>query len=426
MQEKFEKKLTPLANKLAENVVLKSLRDGFLIITPLIIVISIFLLIGNFPIPGWTKFWTGIFGHKWIEWFSTISGSVFNFTGLLSCFGISYAYGKNRGLVPVHATAVALVSFFILMPMTVTLGQQEIGAVKTLYLGPNGIFLGLFTALVSVELFRFAKKRNWTIKMPKGVPDMVRESFDVLLPSGFVILIFFLIRIFFSLTTMGTAYNFIYTLLQAPLKHVGNSLGSVFLYIFIASILWCFGINGPSVVNSVWSPIFFVLSQDNLKAFQTGHPLPHIYTEQFIEDFATYGGGGSVLSLIIVMVFVCKSKRINELGKLTIIPSIFGIGEPLIYGLPVVLNPIIAIPFIITPVVNVLLSGLAFSTHLVPYTNGVMLPWTTPPIISGWLTTGSWRGAALQIIEIIIGIMIYLPFIKILDKRYLQDEATAE
>lgn len=426
MQEKFEKKLTPLANKLAENVVLKSLRDGFLIITPLIIIISMFLLIGNFPIPGWTKFWTGVFGHRWIEWFSAISGSVFNFTGLLSCFGISYAYGKNRGLVPVHATAVALVSFFILTPMTLTLGKQEIGAVKTLYLGPNGIFLGMFTALVSVELFRFAKKRNWTIKMPKGVPDMVRESFDVLLPSGFVILIFFLIRIIFSLTTMGTAYNFIYTLLQAPLKHVGNSLGSVFLYILIASILWCFGINGPSVVNSVWSPIFFVLSQDNLKAFQTGHSLPHIYTEQFIEDFATYGGGGSVLSLIIVMVFVCKSKRIKELGKLTIIPSIFGIGEPLIYGLPIVLNPIIAIPFVITPVVNVLLSGLAFSIHLVPYTNGVMLPWTTPPIISGWLTTGSWRGAALQIVEIIIGIMIYLPFIKMLDKKYLRDETATE
>ena len=142
MQEKFEKKLTPLANKLAENVVLKSLRDGFLIITPLIIIISMFLLIGNFPIPGWTKFWTGVFGHRWIEWFSAISGSVFNFTGLLSCFGISYAYGKNRGLVPVHATAVALVSFFILTPMTLTVGKQEIGAVKTLYLGPNGIFWG--------------------------------------------------------------------------------------------------------------------------------------------------------------------------------------------------------------------------------------------------------------------------------------------
>lgn len=422
MQKKFEEILTPVADRLANNVVLRSLRDGFLIITPLIIIISLFLLVGNFPIPGWSDFWVGIFGHKWLEWFSAVSSSVFSFTGLLSCFGISYAYGKNRGLVPVHATAVALVSFLILTPTTVSVGHQTIGAVRTIYLGPNGIFLGLFTALISVELFRFATKKNWIIKMPSGVPDMVSESFDVLLPSGFVILVFFLIRVIFSLTKMETAYNFIYMMLQVPLKNVGNSLWSVLLYIFLASILWCFGINGPSVVNSVWSPIFFVLTQDNLKAFQSGHVLPHIYTEQFIEDFSTYGGGGSVFSLLIVMLFICKSRRIKELGKLTIIPSVFGIGEPLIYGLPVVLNPIIAIPFVITPVVNVLISGLAFTTHLVPYTNGVMLPWTTPPIISGWLTTGSWRGAALQIIEIIIGIFIYYPFAKMLDRQYLNEE----
>lgn len=282
--------------------------------------------------------------------------------------------------------------------------------------------MGLLTALLSVELFRFAIKRKWTIKMPDGVPEMVSESFDVLLPSGFVIFVFFLIRILVSLTSVGTVYNFIYTMLQLPLKNVGNSLGSVLLYIFLASVLWCFGINGPSVVNSVWSPIFFVLTQDNLKAFQSGHALPHIYTEQFIEDFSTYGGGGSILSLLIVMFFLCKSKRIKELSKLTIIPSIFGIGEPLIYGLPVVLNPIIAIPFVITPIVNVFLSGMAFTFRLVPYTNGVMLPWTTPPLISGWLTTGSWRGGALQFVEIIIGILIYYPFIKFLDRQYLNEE----
>lgn len=422
MQKKFETVLRPIADRLAQNVVLRSLRDGFLLITPLIIVISLFLLVGNFPIPGWTNFWIGVFGHKWIAWFSSVSSSVFSFTGLLSCLGIAYAYAKNRDLEAVHVMVVSIVAFLILTPTTTRVESRTVNAVQTIYLGPNGIFLGLITALLSVELFRYAFKKNWTIKMPKGVPDMVSQSFSVLLPSGFVILVFFLIRVLFSLTSMGTAYNFIYSLLQAPLKNVGNSLGSVLLYIFLASVLWCFGINGPSVVNSVWSPIFFVLTQDNLKAYQSGQALPHIYTEQFIEDFATYGGGGSIMSLLIVMIFCCHSKRIKELGKLTIIPSIFGIGEPLIYGLPVVLNPIIVIPFVITPLVNVLLSGFAFSVHLVPYTNGLMLPWTTPPLISGWLTTGSWRGAALQLVEIIIGIFIYYPFAKLLDRQYLHEE----
>jgi Phosphotransferase system cellobiose-specific component IIC len=233
---------------------------------------------------------------------------------------------------------------------------------------------------------------------------------------------FFFIRIIFSLTHLGTAYNFFYSLLQLPLKNVGNSIFSVLLYIFLASILWCLGINGPSVVNSVWSPIFFVLTQDNLKAFQSGHILPHIYTEQFIENFSTYGGGGSAFSMILIMLMVCKSKRIKGLGKLTFISSIFGIGEPFIYGLPVVLNPMIMIPFVITPIVNVLISSFSFSVHLVPYTNGVMLPWTTPPLISGWLTTGSWRGAVLQLCEIVLGMVIYYPFVKMLDRQYLLEE----
>jgi len=422
VQNKIEQVLKPATTKLANNIVLKSLRDGFLIVTPLILVISIFLLIGNFPIPGWTGFWTSVFGPKWLSWFCAVSNSVFSFTGLLSCFGISYAYGKNRGLIAVHASMVAIVSFLIMTPTTIAMGGREIGAVKTIYLGPNGIFLGMFTAIISVELFRFAIKRHWTIKMPEGVPPEVSESFDALLPSGFVVLIFFLVRIMFSLTNFSTAYNFIYTMLQLPLKNVGNSLPSVLLYIFLASILWCFGINGPSVTNSVWSPIFFVLQQDNLKAFQSGHALPHIYTEQFIESFSTYGGGGSILSLILVMLFLCKSKRIKSLAKLTIIPSIFGIGEPLIFGLPIVLNPVIAIPFVLVPIMNVFISGMAFTFHVIPYTNGVMLPWTTPPLISGWLSTGSWLAPVLQLFEIVLGMIVYYPFIKMLDKQYLKEE----
>lgn len=426
MQKQFEKVLMPVATKLANNVVLRSLRDGFLIITPLIIVTSIFLLIGNFPIPGWESFWTSVLGPQWSEWFSAVSNSVFSFTGLLSCFGIAYAYGKNRGLHAVNSAAVAIVSFLIMTPTSVTVGKKTVGAVETQFLGPNGIFLGIFTAIIAVEIFRFAIKRNWTIKMPDGVPPAVSESFDALIPSALVVLVFFIVRVVFSLTDYQTAYNFIYTLIQSPLKNVGNSLPSVLLYNLLSSVLWCFGINGPTIVNSVWSPIFFALTQDNLTAYNAGAALPHIYTQQFIDIFTTYGGGGSTLSLLILMLTVCKSKRVRELGKLAIVPGIFGINEPVIFGLPVVLNPIIAIPFIIVPVLNTAISGFVFSMGWVPYTNGVMLPWTTPPLISGWLSTGSILGSILQLFELILGIVIYYPFIKMLDKQYLSEESAVE
>lgn len=424
-QSKFEKIVMPLAAKLGNNVVLKSLRDGFLIITPLIIVTSIFLLIGNFPIPGWTQFWTKIFGAQFTDWFSAVSNSVFSFTGILSTIAIAYAYGKNRGLNPIQSGVVSFISFLILTPTTIKIGKQTVSAIELQYVGPNGIFLGILISLISVEVYRFAVKRHWTIKMPDGVPPAVTQSFDALIPSACVVLVFFFIRIIFSLTSFKTAYNFIFTNLQAPLKNVGISLPSVLLYNFLASFFWFFGINGPTITNSVWQPIFFVATQDNLKAYQSHLALPHTYTQPFIDIFTTYGGGGSTLALLIVVFAICKSKRIRELGKLAILPGIFGINEPVIFGLPVVLNPVIVVPFILCPVLNTLISGLAMDWGLVAKTTGVMLTWTTPPIISGWLATGSWTGSVLQIVEILLNIAIYYPFVKALDKQYLKEEKAA-
>ena len=198
MQKKFEKVLMPVASKLGNNVVLMSLRDGFLIITPLIIVTSIFLLIGNFPIPGWSEFWIKLCGPQFPDWFSAVSNSVFSFTGILSAIAIAYAYGKNRGLDPIQAGMVSFISFLILTPTSVVLGKKTVSAVETQFLGPNGIFLGIIIALISVEIYRFAIKRNWTIKMPDGVPPAVTKSFDALIPSALVVVFFFLIRILFS------------------------------------------------------------------------------------------------------------------------------------------------------------------------------------------------------------------------------------
>ncbi|WEV51748.1 PTS sugar transporter subunit IIC [Lactobacillus sp. ESL0731] len=425
MQNKFEKVLMPLAEKLSNNVVLRSLRDGFLIITPLIIVTSIFLLIGNFPIPGWVEFWTKLVGPQFSVWFSAVSNSVFSFTGILSTIAIAYAYGKNRGLNPIQAGMVSFISFLILTPTEIQVGKQTLSAINLQYVGPNGIFLGIIISLISVEIYRFAVNRHWTIKMPDGVPPAVTQSFDALIPSALVVLAFFIIRILFSLTSFTTAYNFIYKILQTPLKNVGISLPSALLYNFLASFLWFFGINGPTITNSVWEPIFFVATQDNMKAFQNHLPLPHVYNQPFIDIFTTYGGGGSTLALLIVVFAICKSKRIRELGDLAILPGIFGINEPVIFGLPIVLNPVIMIPFIACPVLNTFISGVTMSLGWVAKTNGVSLPWTTPPIISGWLATGSWTGSALQIVELILNILIYYPFVKMLDKQYLKEEKAA-
>ena len=141
--------------------------------------------------------------------------------------------------------------------------------------------------------------------------------------------------------------------------------------------------------------------------------------------FATFGGGGSTLSLIIVMVIFCKSQRVKKLSQLSLVPSIFGINEPIIFGLPIVLNPILLIPFALVPTINIIISYFAMDWGIVPYTNGIQLPWTTPPIISGFLVSG-WQASVLQALLIVLGMAIYYPFIKVLDDQYLRQEKEAE
>lgn len=425
---KLENVLMPLAVKLGQNKVLIAIRDGFLISTPLIIVGSIFLLIANFPIPGWSENVAKVFGTGWEVWVTRVSGAVFNTVGFFSCFGTAYAYAREKKTDAIQAAAVALISFLILTPNRITVEgvADPVSGLSFNHLGTNGIFVGLVVALISVQIYGYATRKGWTIKMPDGVPPAVTKSFAALIPSAIVMLLFFLVNIGFGMTSFETVHNFIFEVLQTPLKGAGNTLAAQIVYSLACTVFWFFGINGPAVANSVFAPVTKILTMENLDAFQAGTKLPNIFTDPFSNFFTNYGGGGSTLSLVIIMVLFCKSKRIKELGKLSLLPGIFGINEPIIFGLPVVLNPIIIIPFILTPTVNLLLSTLVTKMGILPYTTGVSLPWTTPIGFSGYLSTGSLIAALWQFALLGLGCLIYYPFIMSLDKQYLKDEKEAE
>ncbi|MEG2800228.1 MAG: PTS transporter subunit EIIC, partial [Erysipelotrichaceae bacterium] len=286
----------------------------------------------NFPIPGWEEFWSGILGPNWTTWFTNVSRATFNVIGLLSCVGTGYAYARELKGDAIQGAGVALVSFFILMPTRIPFegvkGPETLSGISFEYVGSNGIFLALIIALVSVRIFTWVYNKGWTIKMPDGVPPAVADSFAALIPSAIVITIFFLARIGFEFTPFETAHNFIYKVLQTPLQGVGNTLFAQIIYSLACTVFWFFGINGPAVANSVFAPITKILTIENLEAFQAGLPLPNIFTDPFSNFFTGFGGGGSTLSLVIIMILVCKSKRITQLGKLSLVPGIFGINEP--------------------------------------------------------------------------------------------------
>ena len=426
----LEKIMGSSAEKLGNNKVLIAIRDGFLVSTPLIIVASIFLVIANFPIPGYVDFLAQFFGQGWPSKMDAIIDSTFSVLGLLGAVGIGYAYARQLESDPIAGGAVALVCFLIITPkvhsdfVNVANGKAFNGFALA-HLGSAGMFLAMITAIISVKIFVTIKNKGWVIKMPDGVPPAVTQSFAALIPSAFAMFFFFVVYLVFSATDYQYAHNFIYKILQAPLMGFGQSLIFEPIYQFLSTLFWFFGINGPAVTNTVFNPIHLALTAENLEAFKQGATLPNIFTGPFGDFFGNFGGGGSTLSLVFLMVFFGKSERMKKLGRLAIIPGIFGINEMIIFGLPVVLNPLIVIPFILTPLVNTILATIATLIGLIPYTTGAALPWTTPFFFSGWLSTGSIVAGLFQIVLIIIGMGIYYPFFRVIDKQYLHEEHQA-
>ena len=426
----LEKIMGSSAEKLGNNKVLIAIRDGFLVSTPLIIVASIFLVIANFPIPGYVDFLAQFFGQGWPSKMDAIIDSTFSVLGLLGAVGIGYAYARQLESDPIAGGAVALVCLLIITPKVHSdfvnaANGKAFNGFALAHLGSAGMFLAMITAIISVKIFVTIKNKGWVIKMPDGVPPAVTQSFAALIPSAFAMFFFFVVYLVFSATDYQYAHNFIYKILQAPLMGFGQSLIFEPIYQFLSTLFWFFGINGPAVTNTVFNPIHLALTAENLEAFKQGATLPNIFTGPFGDFFGNFGGGGSTLSLVFLMVFFGKSERMKKLGRLAIIPGIFGINEMIIFGLPVVLNPLIVIPFILTPLVNTILSTIATLIGLIPYTTGAALPWTTPFFFSGWLATGSIVAGLFQIVLIIIGMCIYYPFFRVIDKQYLHEEHQA-
>lgn len=424
MLNKLEALFLPLAEKIGRNKYLIAVRDGFLLSMPLLIVGSFFLLIANFPIPGWNEFWAQFFGENWGTYFEKPTDATFSIMALLAVIGIGYSFSEQMNVDRLFGAAISLVSWFLIMPYEILVGDTVVSGIPLAWVGSRGIFIGIICAFLSVHIYAWVNKKGWVIKMPEGVPPTVTKSFAALIPAGVTVLVFFVINIIFGMTSYGNAFNFIFTILQTPLLSLGNTMGAMVIAYLFLNFFWFFGVNGGSVVGAVFNPVLQTLSAENLEAFQSGNPLPNIISQQFQDLFATFGGSGSTLSLIIAMLLFCRSQRVKKLGKLSFIPGIFGINEPLVFGLPIVLNPTILLPFVLVPTLNIIIAYTAMNIGFVPYCSGVAIPWTTPVIISGFLATG-WQGAVLQFLLLIGGVFIYMPFIKIMDKQYLSEEANA-
>lgn len=427
MLDYAERLLTPLAKIIGENKYLIAIRDGFLLSTPLLIVGSLFLLIANFPIPNWDNIMASFLGAEWASKMAVPASASFDVMTILAVVGIGYSLAKQFKADAMQAGIVSLVAYFIVTPFYTEFQPEgadkmvEVASLPMKWVGSSGLFLGMIVALIATRLFIAINNKGWKIKMPEGVPPTVVKSFEALIPSFIVVFVMFIANWLISLTSFGNLQVVIFDFLQIPLLKLGNTLGAMIIAYVFLHMFWFFGINGSSVVGSVFNPVLRALSVDNLDAYKNGLEIPNIITGQFQDMFATFGGAGSTLALIVVMIIFCRSQRMKKLSQLSLVPGIFGINEPIIFGLPIVLNPMILIPFVLVPTINIIIAYFAMDWGLVPLTNGIQLPWTTPIIFSGFLVSG-WQGAVLQALLFGLDMVIYYPFARIMDDQYLQEE----
>ncbi|EOF4707015.1 PTS sugar transporter subunit IIC [Klebsiella oxytoca] len=422
----LEQRMLPLAEKISSNIYLSALKSAFIALIPFLIVGSFFLLLTNFPVPGYSEFMTSLLGKGSLDKLN---------------YGINASYGLMTLLVIVtfskelveklklsQSTAILPIAIFFLMsPGSITTDSGEIvsAAYALVDFSSESMFLGIIVTVVTIKMIEFLENRTFTIKMPASVPSEIAKSFKSLVPILIVLLFWIIVKVLFEATHFGTPGKFISVMLQEPLLYLGNSIFSQLIAEMLISLFWFFGIHGDSIVTSVMGPIWQTLSAQNLAQTQGGLAATNIITQQFRDVYLIAGGTGFTGALLIAIWLVAKSTRLKQLSKLAAPAAIFNINEPIIFGLPIVLNPLMLIPFLVTPIVLCTLTYIVIAIGWVPPTSGISIPWTTPIFISGFLTTGI-SGVVLQAVNLVIATAIYLPFIKVLDKQYLHEESQCE
>lgn len=419
----LEEKLVPVAVWIEQNKYINGVRRAFIMLMPLLMIGSIFLMIQAFPLPAYQRAMASMMGENWKSVFDIPVNATFSMIAVYVAFLVAQQLGKQFEIDSIAVGLLSLASFLILTPLEKT---QEFGEVLSFkWLGSKGMFIAMIIGVVTVIIFRYFVNKNIVVKMPEGVPPEVIRSFEALIPGAVILSLALILRVTMAHTAYGTIHDFIYTVLAVPLKALGTSYIGSLLTVFAISILWSVGINSGSMVNGIVRPFWLENQVDNIAAVQAGQPIPHVITEQFF-DMIWMGGAGATLSLLIAILLFARSNQLRAVGKIGAAPGIFNINEPVLFGVPIILNPIMLIPFNIVPLVLVTTQYIAMSIGLVSKPLGVAFPWPTPAIISGFLTVGDISGSVMQIVNLIIGALIYLPFLRIIDKATRKEEIQEE
>ena len=428
MLEKFqaamEKSLIPFANKLSQNKVLKAISGGFSALLPIIMVGAIASLLSGLNIESYQNLITAI-GLKPIV--AYISAYTTNMMAVYAVFSIGHSMAKQLECKDqaILVGIISLMVFLLTIPLGVSKDEVTIAAaISTTYFGAPGLFTAMIIGCIVPFIYNIFVKNHIVIKMPDGVPPQISNGFSAIIPAVCITAVFAAIRQLCALTSFGTLSGLIYGLLKTPLSSLTNSPVTFVILLLFCNILWFFGIHGGMVTMSFLSMLYMAPALENLEAMAAGQPLPNMLTNTWWLTFAQLGGSGGIIGLAVCMFFFAKSERYKTLGKIAILPALCSISEPLVFGVPLVLNVVMLIPMILSPLCCFLSSYLMTSIGVLPYLNGIQLSTGTPVILAGFLA-GGWRAAIWQVVLVALQFAIYFPFFRMVDKQALEEEKNA-
>ncbi|MGL5507930.1 MAG: PTS sugar transporter subunit IIC, partial [Paraclostridium sp.] len=414
----MDKYVIPVAGKIGSQRHLVAVRDGFVAMIPVTMVGALATLINNLPFDAYQNFMAGIFGENWKTFGGDLWWGSIATMALFLVVSVAYNLAKSYDEDGLQAGLIALSIFFIMSPQVASFTTEAGEAVSGWGFIPNGyvsnsaLFTAIAIGLLATELFvKLSKVKKMTIKMPDGVPPAVARSFAKLIPGILTIFVFGAIGILIKKFSGGLFINdLLNTYLATPLKGVADSLGSTLLITVFIHVLWTIGLHGANIAMPITETLLIDLGAENAALAQAGATEGfHTLAGAFFDAFVFLGGSGMILGLMIALVIAGRKRK--DMIALGLAPSCFNISEPVIFGLPIVLNPIFMIPFVLAPVVCATVAYLAIDFGLVMPVIAPKIPWITPPIISGFIATGHWTGAALAAVNLLISIVIYIPFV---------------
>ncbi len=417
----MEKVLVPVAIKLNSHIHVSAIRDAFILSFPIVMASSLIILI-NFAILSPDGFIASLLHLGALfpnladaqQIFTPVMNGSVSIMSILITFlvarNIAIQYRQDNLLCGLTAIGAF---FVVYTPYKVIDGQTYL---TTKFLGPQGLFVAVIVALIASEIFcRLARNPKVTIAMPDAVPPAVARSFKVLLPIFFVMILFSVMNYLLTKISPNGLNDLIYTLIQAPLKDMGTNIVTVLILGLVSNFLWVIGIHGPNTVAAIRETIFSEANLENLSyaaSHGTTWGAPYPITWVGINDaFANCGGSGMTLGLLLAIFIASRRQDYRDMAKMAFVPGLFNINEPVMFGLPVVLNPILIIPFVLVPFINSLIGYFFIVMEFIP-PMAYAVPWTTPgPLIAFFASGGNWLALFVGVLCLGVSTLVYLPFV---------------